>query len=45
MYFSEYFEFGLSPEKTQIEGMWEEGADENIWTQEGGSGRRVENTA
>jgi len=34
---------GLShtKERTQIEGVWEQGPEKNIWTQEGGSGEEV----
>jgi len=31
--------------RMQIEGIWKQSADENIWTYEGGSGRRLEKTA
>jgi hypothetical protein len=31
--------------REQIEGVREEGAEENIWTEEGGSGGRLEKTA
>lgn len=31
--------------KNIIEGVWEEVAEENIWTQEGGSKRRLERIA
>jgi len=30
---------------TYIKGVWEQGAEESNWTQEGGSGRRLEKTA
>jgi hypothetical protein len=38
---------GLShtKERTQTKGVWEQGAEENIWTWEGGSGKRLEKTA
>jgi hypothetical protein len=31
--------------RTQTEGVWEQGAEENIWTYERGSGGRLEKTA
>jgi hypothetical protein len=31
--------------RAQIETVWEQGAEENIWTKEGGSGGRLEKTA
>jgi len=30
--------------RTQIEGIWEQDAEENIWTLEGGTGRKLEKT-
>jgi hypothetical protein len=32
-------------EITQIEGVWEQGVQENIWTLEGESGRKLEKSA
>jgi len=31
--------------RTETEGVQEQGAEENIWTQEGGSARRLKKTA
>jgi hypothetical protein len=32
-------------ERKQTAGVWEQGAEENIWNQKGGSGRKLEKTA
>jgi hypothetical protein len=32
-------------ERSQIEGIWEQGAEENIWTYKGGRDGKMENTA
>jgi hypothetical protein len=36
---------GSNIKRTLIEDVWEQGAEENIWTQEGWSARRLEKTA
>lgn len=37
--------WALRKGRTQTQGVWERGAEENVWTQERGSDRRVEATA